>query len=175
MTANAMVGDREAVIAAGMNDHIAKPIVVDEMFATLAKWVKPVRSPGSGNGGPPVDGAVALSRIDTNCGLANTGGDDEFYRRMLGRFLEREADFVQRFRTAHAAFDAATARRAAHDLKSAAGTLGMHSLEEAAAALEQDCSGNVHDFHIDERVLAVANRLDEVIGELRSLGTSRIP
>ena len=26
----------------------------------------------------------------------------------------------------------------------------MHSLEEAAAALEQDCSGNVHDFHIDD-------------------------
>jgi CheY-like chemotaxis protein len=44
MTANAMVSDREAVLAAGMNDHIAKPIVVDEMFATLARWVKPVGS-----------------------------------------------------------------------------------------------------------------------------------
>jgi signal transduction histidine kinase/DNA-binding response OmpR family regulator len=43
MTANAMVGDREAVLEAGMNDHIAKPIVVDEMFATLARWVKPAR------------------------------------------------------------------------------------------------------------------------------------
>jgi CheY-like chemotaxis protein len=44
MTANAMVSDRDAVLAAGMNDHIAKPIVVDEMFATLARWVKPARS-----------------------------------------------------------------------------------------------------------------------------------
>jgi len=42
MTANAMVGDREKVIAAGMNDHIAKPINFDEMFATLARWVHPV-------------------------------------------------------------------------------------------------------------------------------------
>jgi CheY-like chemotaxis protein len=41
MTANAMVGDREAVLAAGMNDHIAKPIKVEEMFATLARWVRP--------------------------------------------------------------------------------------------------------------------------------------
>jgi HPt (histidine-containing phosphotransfer) domain-containing protein len=40
MTANAMVGDREKVLAAGMNDHIAKPIKVDEMFATLARWVR---------------------------------------------------------------------------------------------------------------------------------------
>ena len=41
MTANAMVGDREKVLAAGMNDHIAKPINVVEMFATLARWVRP--------------------------------------------------------------------------------------------------------------------------------------
>jgi signal transduction histidine kinase/DNA-binding response OmpR family regulator/uncharacterized membrane protein len=39
MTANAMTGDREAAIAAGMNDHIAKPIRIDEMFATLARWL----------------------------------------------------------------------------------------------------------------------------------------
>jgi len=44
MTANAMVGDRDAALAAGMNDHIAKPINVDEMFATLARWVVPVSS-----------------------------------------------------------------------------------------------------------------------------------
>ena len=41
MTANAMVGDRDKVLAAGMNDHIAKPIKLDEMFATLARWVRP--------------------------------------------------------------------------------------------------------------------------------------
>jgi len=41
MTANAMVGDRDAALAAGMNDHIAKPINVSEMFATLARWVAP--------------------------------------------------------------------------------------------------------------------------------------
>ena len=41
MTANALVGDRADVLAAGMNDHIAKPINVDEMFATLARWIRP--------------------------------------------------------------------------------------------------------------------------------------
>ena len=40
MTANAMVGDREKVLAAGMNDHIAKPIKVDELFATIARWIR---------------------------------------------------------------------------------------------------------------------------------------
>jgi signal transduction histidine kinase/CheY-like chemotaxis protein len=41
MTANAMVGDRDAALAAGMDDHIAKPINIDEMYATLARWVHP--------------------------------------------------------------------------------------------------------------------------------------
>src|SRR5471032_3143641 len=40
MTANAMVGDKEKCLAAGMNDFIAKPIDVAQLFATLARWVK---------------------------------------------------------------------------------------------------------------------------------------
>ena len=43
MTANAMAGDRDKAIAAGMNDHIGKPINVAEMFATLARWISPDR------------------------------------------------------------------------------------------------------------------------------------
>ncbi len=41
MTANAMKGDREKVLRAGMNDHIPKPIKPDLMFATMAKWITP--------------------------------------------------------------------------------------------------------------------------------------
>ena len=41
MTANAMSGDKEKCLAAGMNDHIAKPIDVGHLFRTLAQWVKP--------------------------------------------------------------------------------------------------------------------------------------
>jgi CheY-like chemotaxis protein len=57
MTANAMVGDRDKVLAAGMNDHIAKPIKLDEMFATLARWVRPAadgspRPAGAANAEP---------------------------------------------------------------------------------------------------------------------------
>jgi signal transduction histidine kinase/CheY-like chemotaxis protein len=51
MTANTMVGDREKVLAAGMNDHIAKPIKFDEMFATLARWVRPAADAPSPSAG----------------------------------------------------------------------------------------------------------------------------
>jgi len=45
MTANAMVGDRDKALAAGMDDHIGKPIKVAEMFATLSRWISPDRLP----------------------------------------------------------------------------------------------------------------------------------
>ena len=46
MTANAMVGDRDKALAAGMNDYIGKPLNVAEMFSTLARWIAPTRPPG---------------------------------------------------------------------------------------------------------------------------------
>jgi len=166
MTANAMVGDREAVLAAGMNDHIAKPIVVEEMFATLAKWVKPVRV-------PPVGPALPQNGIDKHCGLANTGGNEVLYRRVLDLFRDRESDFAQRFHAARAAGDADSAHRAAHDLKGEAGTLGMHGLEQAAAALERACVDGAADADIDDIMRKVSKHLGAVIDELRAVETAR--
>ncbi|WP_341889447.1 ATP-binding protein [Variovorax sp. YR752] len=41
LTANAMVGDREKALASGMSDHLAKPVKFEELFATLARWLRP--------------------------------------------------------------------------------------------------------------------------------------
>jgi CheY-like chemotaxis protein len=43
MTANAMMGDREKVLEAGMSDHISKPLKVQAMFATIRRWMTPGR------------------------------------------------------------------------------------------------------------------------------------
>ncbi len=43
MTANTMVGDREKVLAVGMNDHISKPISIRELFITMARWITPAQ------------------------------------------------------------------------------------------------------------------------------------
>jgi signal transduction histidine kinase/DNA-binding response OmpR family regulator len=173
MTANAMVGDREAVLAAGMNDHIAKPIVVDDMFATLSRWVKPSRPVAAVDHARRTDLLLKLKSIDTRCGLANTGGNRVLYRRVLGLFRNHEADFAQRFHAARAAGDADAAVRAAHDLKGEAGTLGMHAVQEAAAALERACLEGARDAEVDAIVHKVSNRLDQVIDELRSIETPR--
>lgn len=40
LTANAMEGDKEKVLEVGMNDHIAKPIDLNAMLATMGQWIK---------------------------------------------------------------------------------------------------------------------------------------
>ena len=167
MTANAMVGDREAVLAAGMNDHIAKPIVVDAMFDTLARWVRPSEAAAAGDVGAPGGPLLALNGIDTHCGVANTGGNGVLYRRVLSMFRERETDFVQRFNAARAAGEADAAMRAVHDLKGVAGTLGMHALQEAATVLERACLDGARD--VDGLVHTLSYHLAQVVDEIQAL------
>src|SRR5579862_2583620 len=74
MTANAMVGDRDKALSAGMNDHVAKPINVEEMFATLARWIRPPAAAGAPPdpaAGEVRGGALAdLAGIDSRAGVA---------------------------------------------------------------------------------------------------------
>jgi CheY-like chemotaxis protein len=65
MTANAMAGDREKVITAGMWDHIAKPLNVGEMFATIAKWMKPKEAVATKNEAVHASNAGAADLKDT--------------------------------------------------------------------------------------------------------------
>jgi len=176
MTANAMVGDREKVLAAGMNDHIAKPIKVDEAFATIARWVRPAMRgapelPNAGNASAQPDPLAELPGIDVQTGLDGLNGDRKLYARLLRMFRDSEADFAVRFGAARAAGDAAAAQRMAHNLKSVAGSLAMHEMQQAAIALEAACANGAGQAHIDARARSVVELLEPVIEGLRALGT----
>ena len=172
MTANAMVGDREKVLAAGMNDHIAKPIKFDEMFATLARWIRPAADTSAGVAN--ADPFAALSGIDTRAGLAGLMGNETLYRRLLCMFRDGQTDFLARFSAARTSGDTATATRMAHDLKSMAAALGVHAVHQEATALEQAClHGAVED--VDALGQNVARLLGPVIKGLQTLGTRHRP
>jgi CheY-like chemotaxis protein len=161
MTANAMAGDREKAIEAGMNDHIAKPIRVDDLFRTLSRWVSPASS-AHGHGRR----LAGLPGLDASAGLAAAMGDEALYRRLLGMFREREASFAARFQRARDEGDAGACARYAHDLKNVAGSLGMVTLQRAAATLESACQqgdGRLSGVPVDEVVLV----LEPLLGALR--------
>jgi CheY-like chemotaxis protein len=164
MTANAMVGDREKVLAAGMNDHIAKPIKVDEVFAILARWIRKV--PGK---------PVAPVALDTGAALASLRGNKQLYHRLLRMFVEREAEFGELFAAARRAADTEATVRLAHDLKCEAATLGAMALSEAAAAIERACSEHAAEHDIDALFETVAAQLELLITRLRSMPEVAMP
>jgi CheY-like chemotaxis protein len=143
MTANAMAGDRERTREAGMNDNIAKPIDIDEMFATLARWIVPRRqtaASAAANGAPT--NLPSLPGVDVTAALARMGSKEVLFAKTLRRFLEAQRDFVARFASTWVGGDTAAARRMAHDLQSVAGMLGVDVPREAAIGLELACSAD---------------------------------
>ena len=91
--------------------------------------------------------------------------DDNFQAAAIGYAKMREA--------ARSEGNADAAMRAVHDLKSEAGTLGMHRLQQAAAALETACGDGSPDADIEDLTRGVAAELDQVIDELGALVAGR--
>ncbi|MBF0280434.1 MAG: PAS domain S-box protein [SAR324 cluster bacterium] len=185
MTANVMSGDREKAIAAGMNDQIGKPIDVEEMFGTMARWIVP-RLPLQGiveknhvSRPDPAESSVSLAvlpelpGIDTIKGLAITQNNQKLYRKLLIKFRENQSDFEEQFLSA--AFsnidkdDPEAATRCAHTLKGVAGNIGALAVQEAAKALEAACHQKEDPDRIKILLEKVVNELKPVITGLEAL------
>ncbi len=171
MTANAMAGDREKVIAAGMADHIAKPFDVDQMFETMAAWITPAHPAAAG---PDADVASAplvfeLPGVDTRAGLAITMNNEELYLNLLRQFHAAEANFAGAFRLAQQGEDVSAASRSAHTLRGSAGNIGAKDVQEAAAALEHACTKGAVAEVIEEKLAATLAALRPVIEGLAAL------
>ncbi len=172
MTANAMKGDIERCHAAGMNDHIAKPINVREMFATLQRWLGSSAPPGKvipGNAEPPLD-LPEIAGINQQLGLKHLAGNRVLYKKLLINFCSSESDFSQRLQTALIQHDFAGAIRTAHTLKGLAGTIGAQQLQHLATELEQNCKEDPR--HIKAEVLAATElELQHLLENLSVLQT----
>ncbi len=145
MTAHAMSGDREKSLAAGMNDHVTKPIDPRRLVEVLTQWLpKTPRAPPAGPRPAPTTATestlVALPEslppFDLRTALARTGGKPALLRRLLLRLPGEFGDSTARIEGCLDRGDLAEARRLAHTLKGVAATLGASALTAAAQATE---------------------------------------
>ncbi|MBF0158032.1 MAG: response regulator [Magnetococcales bacterium] len=167
MTANAMDQDREACLAVGMQAHIAKPIRVEEMFATLVQWIRPtVRSDLADHQQLPStqDEAAELPEmagINSHLGLQHVDHRRSLYWELLAKFNQRQSQAAAAIRTALEQQEWDTAERLSHTLKGLAATLGAEQLQRLAKQLEQA-------LHRDDAVAAgCTDLLEQLASELR--------
>ena len=159
MTANAMEGDRERCLAAGMDDYVAKPVKEDELAAALGRWVgrhaatveRAVPSTA------PACGAVDQAAIDDLRRLTDGGGPD-MVDEVIALFLQDAPAQLSAMRAALAAGDAAALRHAAHSLKGSSGYLGARRLMALCAEVEQSARRGA----LDAGVLQVEELNDEL-------------
>ena len=137
MTANAMAGDRERCLAAGMNDHVAKPIDPEALWATLMRWIT-VPGVGAAPGAAPASAPLReIPGLDMVAGLHHALGREALYLSQLDKFVKGQQDFAGRLKEALEVGDWATATRLAHTLKGVTAQIGAHELSARAADLEQ--------------------------------------
>jgi CheY-like chemotaxis protein len=163
MTAQAMKGDREKCLAAGMDGYIAKPIRVQELWRAIEKVIGVPATPTAGQGGPTSDDGS----IDWTTALASTGGDRQLLGEIIEIFRGEAPRLLADIQQAVADQDADALRRSAHTIK---GSLRMFGHQQAAAIAESiESSARAGDLKdLDQPISSLQNQVTDLMPELES-------
>ncbi|QPD04853.1 MAG: putative Hybrid histidine kinase [Candidatus Nitrospira kreftii] len=138
VTANAMQGDRERCLAAGMDDYLSKPIKLDELRAALARWITSPPTNAMPEQQQPVYTTTASTRgiFDPARMYQNIGSDNDLFAQLICLFLDRHQTMLAEIRTALADADSSAVERTAHTFKGTAGNLCASEVGLTASRLE---------------------------------------
>ncbi len=158
MTAHAMTGAKEECIEAGMNDYVSKPIDPNELYRTLAKWIKPksdkeledrveqvsqiadvdnLQKIDIKGGEIDIHIPENLEGIDIQAALTRIRGNKRLLKDILIDFAKKYPSITVEIETEIAKGDLSTAERMAHTIKGVAGNISAYNLHVAAAELEK--------------------------------------
>jgi PAS domain S-box-containing protein len=176
MTANAMASDREACLAAGMNDHVGKPFDLHHLVATLQRHVAllpptPWKRPQPASDLP----AVLLHEaehagVELQAALGRFGGNAALYARTLQRFVDDAISTTGQLPAQLRRGEPIEAGRLMHSLKGLAATLGASRLAALAAAAETALASGEAPRRTDALLEAWRNALDAAAPAMKRLG-----
>jgi two-component system sensor histidine kinase/response regulator len=149
MTANAMQGDRERCLEAGMDDYIAKPVQPKDLAEKIERWLYGT-VPGKNMADPVAGGATMIGGPDTETQevfrwselLDRLMGDTELAHAIVEGFIDDIPGQISKLKGYVQSGDTAAATRQAHTIKGASANVGAAALREAAYKLEEMGNGN---------------------------------
>ncbi|OLP18463.1 hypothetical protein BST81_10230 [Leptolyngbya sp. 'hensonii'] len=172
MTANALMGDREKCLGAGMDDYLSKPLSREDLATKLQQWLTspPAQDP------PPsqTSGAVHTEAEGSAPELAPppavnwphlqtiSEGDEAFALELLTLFLQDHWPYLDLLRLAMARQDYPEIKRLAHRFKGASANLGASVIQDLVADIEQRIVNNR-----TEKVPDLLMKLEELMSQIR--------
>jgi signal transduction histidine kinase/CheY-like chemotaxis protein/HPt (histidine-containing phosphotransfer) domain-containing protein len=173
LTANVMVSEQKEILGAGMNDHVGKPINLDQLVATLGRWL-PTTSTGAKSG----DGAAREKRsqkplpvlpgINVAESVERIGGKVDVYYMVLVQFSRSGAEILSGIREALTAGELDVAARHAHTLRGILATIGADTVSELAGALENRAKAGSLDG-IQAMFEQLESDLDDLVTKINSV------
>jgi CheY-like chemotaxis protein len=165
VTANAMQGERELCIQAGMDDYITKPIHLEELVGALTRGA---RRPGAPQSAPAIDRDV-IRRLGASFGEGGNGS----MAALIDTFLGHVPGQMAAIRTAIERGETDEVRRGAHTLKSNAATFGAATLADLCRELEAAAKAGTLEggsgllTRIEVELERVTGELETIRAELR--------
>ncbi|MEO5330609.1 MAG: response regulator [Magnetococcus sp. YQC-5] len=150
MTAHAMSGDREKSLMAGMNDHVSKPIHIDDLFACLLRWIKPSHRQVTDKtdralipyNASEADFPTTLPGFDLKSGLKRILGDKILFVRLVENFRQNNEAVSQKLRAALCEGNSDLFRAILHDIEGTTGNISaielFTTIGELRTAIKRD-------------------------------------
>jgi two-component system, sensor histidine kinase and response regulator len=163
MTANAMKGDREKCLKAGMDDYVSKPINPVELAAAIERWLdrqhKPqatdrivsiISGPDKAKMAPIVANKTTEPMDFDRANLSERlSGDEELASVVIGSFVKETQGQLATLGQALDRADIHEAQRIAHSIKGAAGSIACFRLQDIAQRAESACrDGRIEDARV---------------------------
>jgi len=178
LTANTMAGDREAALSAGMNDHIGKPINVDELFSVLDKWltVSAKLRPDHADKSLKTQNASQqtttlqlgkLESLDVQKGLSIANHNHALFHKLLLKFVDIYSDINYRLTQLIDTHSLDELSRQLHSLRGAANSLGADNISAHAKKLEKMLKqADTTQADIQEPINRLFGSIDKLISEI---------
>jgi HPt (histidine-containing phosphotransfer) domain-containing protein len=167
MTAQAMKGDRERCLEAGMDAYLVKPVRARQLYQAIAELCgggvpEPVGEPR-----PEPEPSGPAEALDWSGALEAVGGDEDLLRQVVAAFRQEIPDLIVQLEAAVQRGDAAVIRSAAHRVKGAIRTFGAQAATALAARLEE--LGRLGELaSADSTFLSLRHEVARLLEELRT-------